>query len=301
MNSLMLMAAAVVALIAAAVAMKTQPENPILMPSTSRGLDHQREWLRQVVDNTASVDASDPEALVSTSAGHSMQLKVQHENGFSVPTIVAEHAGRGLSVFYAGRAPLASGTLVGLYRVLMIRKDRFARLVMIAAMDSGSDVSEAFDFWQRYTIKLRSVVTHGAGEGASEDASVWLAIPVGERPGDAMRWFKPGALDDAQLALARDAYFRRLLVDWKTGRRDSRSGAILGSNAHLFNEPTGEEPDTVDSISGPTCDVTYGASVHACGVLLEARTKREVAPGEELVWCYGSTYKRAYAAGRACA
>jgi len=67
-------------------------------------------------------------------------------------------------------------------------------------------------------------------------------------------------------------------------------------SAHLINEPTGDEPETISHMLGAPC----AAHLSWCGATLQAKTLVEVHAGMELTWCYGKGYTRAYTAGRAC-
>ena len=90
-------------------------------------------------------------------------------------------------------------------------------------------------------------------------------------------------------------------------------------SAHLINEPTGDEPETISHMLGAPCaahlswcgatlaltlTLTLTLPLHLpltrCGATLQAKTLVEVHAGMELTWCYGKGYTRAYTAGRAC-
>jgi len=71
----------------------------------------------------------------------------------------------------------------------------------------------------------------------------------------------------------------------------------------MINEPAGDEDENIIPLSGVGCEaVAHGdaGGVRYCGSVLQARTSRPVASGEELRWCYGEGYQREYEEGRRC-
>ena len=106
----------------------------------------------------------------------------------------------------------------------------------------------------------------------------WTCFPVGELPGEpwwnAFGW---GRLHESQIQTALRAHSQQVLADWATGRRwiSTRSGAYYSMNAHVMNEPSGQEDATIASVDQPAPCKTYGDGLRLCSTLILAHTVRQ--------------------------
>ena len=273
----------------------------LLVPSSSMNSSHREAWVEQLRKHAEWLSeqkkkgvikaTKDGATLAATPAGHAQQLNMQRRQQASVPIIVAREAGRGLGVFYAGDAPLPKGSLASLFRCLLLRRDLLEQWVGASGvLDTTAEVT---GFWERYGITF-----------ADEEQQLWTALPLGEISKQ-QAWWALGPLNEAQLMKARAAHDNMKLPDWSgtPGRRwpDPKKGeGPFLFTGHLFNEPSDEEPETIESLRLTVPCNTFGESIRACGAVLEARTKREVLPGEPFLWCYGGAYKRTYPIARQC-
>ena len=273
----------------------------LLVPSSSMNSSHREAWVEQLRKHAEWLSeqkkkgvikaTKDGATLAATPAGHAQQLNMQRRQQASVPIIVAREAGRGLGVFYAGDAPLPKGSLASLFRCLLLRRDLLEQWVGASGvLDTTAEVT---GFWERYGITF-----------ADEEQQLWTALPLGEISKQ-QAWWALGPLNEAQLMKARAAHDNMKLPDWSgtPGRRwpDPKKGeGPFLFTGHLFNEPSDEEPETIESLRLTVPCNTFGENIRACGAVLEARTKREVLPGEPFLWCYGGAYKRTYPIARQC-
>lgn len=219
--------------------------------------------------------SADAQLLAQEAAGVSTKLTVAMASG---------DAGRG--VFYTGNSPLAAGTLVGLYRCLLVRSDKYLSL-----MRKGRVSRQADEWISNYTFSI----------SFDDSPRPWFCLPIGESDGSS--WWQSGLLSKAALSKALAALNMRLLVDWQmhydwSSFEKGFESTPLRTLAPLFNEPSGDRL--------PNVDVRARGALHCgerrryCGVMMASETLSTIQPGEELVWCYGDHLDRRYAVSTAC-
>ena len=219
------------------------------------------------------------------------QLDAQLEHGISPLLIVAASEGTGRFVYSAHAQTLQAGTLVGLYRCLLVRTKRFEKWQREGLVHAGVD-----DFWRNYTVTLRF---------DDSPKREWLCLPVGDAKGsDEDDWWTLGSLSTPALQSALAGLNARQLVSWQRAydpaqvSDDSLPSSRLLSLAHIFNEPTGEDEP-------PNVDVRAYGAFHCgkksyCGIMMAAAATRPIRLGEHLVWCYGEGFTRHYAVSSHC-
>ena len=187
-----------------------------------------------------------------------MKLADMKLAGVTVPLVVADAGAKGRGVFYAGAESLAAGTVVSLYRCLLVRAD------VLRAWRADSTVSaDAWAFWREYAIEF-------AGEGGQRWTDQWMALPGLRRCGsdpissyrrlcssqrlaahafgsdatavgdagelDAPSWWRHGTLSGDALGGAMGAVEARRLVSWQRPAHTPSLGTLM-FNAHLINAP----------------------------------------------------------------
>lgn len=203
----------------------------------------------------------------------------------------------GRGVIYLGEDVLPPGSTVGLYRALLVRKD-----VLYEWIDDGTIEKDVWqDFWKYYSVEFT----------LEEDTtgSSWMAIPVGDagKGPDEATWWVQGPIAEKKFEEALISLNARVLVDWRR-LAAGEGGRHYLFNAHIINEPSGggtvsmdgellqDEKKNIGHLHGSGCSdgLTY------CGAVFEAKTSRNVQPGEQLLWCYGKNYARDYPVAQMC-
>jgi hypothetical protein len=157
-----------------------------------------------------------------------------------------------------------------------------------------------------------------------------MALPVGdvEKGPDDATWWVQGRISQDKLDEAVSALNAKILVDWRRLAAGS-SGQLHMFNAHKLNEPSAggeigingelldEEEENISHLTGSGCSPTRGSAPAAassstdsaqtsdkeeqfCGAAFEAKTSKNVYPGDQLVWCYGQSYERKYRVAQTC-
>ena len=251
--------------------------------------------------------------LTTATAGLVHQRSEFNRQGVSPSNVVLDSSmltgapsARGRGLFFVGNGRLPAQHTVALYRCLLVRGDQMSRW-----QHDGTVSSRHARFWSAYTLTL-------TWDG---EPHPWHCLPAGDGPpeaGEASDWWSEGRLSAAQLEQAHRAIDAEQLVDWRafmtqeaasdavpadaTGWTARPPGEKAGMRrrlllaAHLINEPSGDDPETISHMLGKPCE----APLLWCGALLQAKTLVEVEAGQELTWCYGASYARDYTAGRAC-
>jgi len=215
------------------------------------------------------------------------QRALQMRLGIEPQLTVISTPERGRIVQYNERGSLNVGSLIALYRCLLVRKDRYESWMAKGTVSALVDVS----FWRNYTIVLEF----------SDSDHEWLGLPVGDG-GDA--WWKLGSLSRSDTSRAQLALNQQILVDWQAHADPSLvsdrrlPSAKLQMMAHLFNEPEGDALPNVDVRAHGAYHC--GAKRTTCGIMLATRVVRTIRTGDELVWCYGKYYTRHYEVSTAC-
>ena len=236
-----------------------------------------------------SLFAADATAGDAELPSREQQLAEMKLGQVSVPLVVESIGAKGHGVFYAGSAPLPAGTVVSLYRCLLVRSD-----VMRAWRDEGVVSKEAWRFWRRYTVEVS-----GDEDGRHLWRDQWQALPVGDVGAlDSPSWWRHGELSERAVGRALEAINARRLVDWRRPAHSPSLGTLL-FNAHMINEPSDDAAENVEGLHGSRC-AESAEEVRWCGAVLRAKTSRELQPGQELLWCYGEGYERDYRAGATC-
>ena len=248
------------------------------------------DWLatsagaRFLRDHASSLE--DEEFLTTTVAGLAYQRRQTAGLGV-MSTVVVSQPGRGRGLFYAGDTTLPVNTLVALYPCFLIRQDQLNEWARAGLVDTKTS-----EFWLRYATEW------GAGTSSrSSGGGVFYCHPVGGH-GARGSWFRMGVLDDQTVRRARAALNTKTLAPWDESFRGPE-GVRLSTNGHIMNEPSGEERATAQLYQGPPCEV-FESGLRVCGSVMEARTIREVRPGEPLTWCYGHGYHREYEVAQSC-
>lgn len=219
-----------------------------------------------------------------------------------IKPLSGENSRRG--VVYVGEEMLPPGTTVGLYRALLVRKDELYKWT-----DDGTMATNVWqDFWKYYSVEFTS--ESNANEKSAGTTTSWMAIPVGDidkGPDDAT-WWEQGPISDDRLEEALASLNAKVLVDWSRLAAGDK-GQIYLFNAHIINEPSAgegvamdgellreEEKENIGHLHGSGCSdgLTY------CGAVFEAKTNRNIHPGEQLLWCYGKEYARNYPVAQMC-
>ena len=239
---------------------------------------------------------------------------------FDASMIPGADAGRRRGLMYIGNAPLPARSTVALYRCLLVRHDAYAEMVR--------DGTVATAFWNQYAIAMawppepRQWHCLPAGDLAGEGGDWWR---MGELSADqlakAREALRSQVVVDWRASHTQEVSANDVAPDakgWSESAATSPASAASSPassassasasppssslrrkvllSAHLINEPTGDEPETISHMLGAPC----AAHLLWCGATLQAKTLVEVQSGMELTWCYGKGYKRAYTAGRAC-
>lgn len=251
------------------------------------------------------------EFLTSTVAGLASQ-RLRTLNLGTVSTVVAKQPGKGRGVFFAGEQSLPPNSLVALYPCLLVRLDLLQEWVATGRADIDTAV-----FWDQYSIesqfshyyKFLKANNYDDNDNNDSDEFPWYCAPVGEAP--EAPWFQVGPLDELAIGRAIAALNAKRLSSWNNStsrlylpehhqtqqQLDANKNSLLQwpLNAHILNEPTGNEHATVQHIAdmGMPCDA-FDHGRRVCGSVLEARTIKTLHPGEQLTWCYGRGYDRAY-------
>ena len=208
----------------------------------------------------------------------------------------------GRGVFYYGTDPLPIGTVVALYRCLLVRSTRFTSWLARGMVDASVDSS----YWRNYTVSLRFDDSEG---------TEWLCLPVGDDEANIANgeasWFSLGKLSKQAVKQALAALNRKILVDWTVQYNAAAAGEHLRHVGNLrnfgpyFNEPSGEAQGQGDAAL-PNVDVRAHGALHCgpkssyCGIMLATATTRPIHQGDELVWCYGQAFERHYTVSTAC-
>lgn len=205
-------------------------------------------------------------------------------------TVVMRIPGRGKGLVYVGEKSLVPDTTVALYRILLVRKDVWRSWLE----DNTISLDLWNSFWMAYTVEF---------SGEVDDDHTWMGLPVGDLGTvDEPTWWSYGELSPHQLQQALEAIHRKILVDFRRIGKgiSSKTQSLHYFNAHLINEPSSneheEEEENISHLTGSGCPGT----LKYCGTAFEAKTSREVHPGEQLLWCYGNTYKRNYSVSETC-
>ena len=204
-------------------------------------------------------------------------------------TVVMESEKKNKGVFFVGDESLPPDTTIGLYRMFMIQKG-----VLENWIESGRIDKHAWEeFWIYYSVEF--INGHDDNDGINnQNDDVWMGLPVGDVNGNIEEpsWWTYGILSMDQLNQAIMALNQRILVDWRRLASNSNN-SLSFFHAHLLNEPSTHETENIGHLIGSGClAFDGGTDLQYCGTAFEANTKISVEPGDELLWCYGPTFKR---------
>mmetsp|Transcript_33526 Transcript_33526/g.98787 ORF Transcript_33526/g.98787 Transcript_33526/m.98787 type:complete len:311 (+) Transcript_33526:251-1183(+) len=220
----------------------------------------------------------------------------------SVVSDKASSHGRG--AIYLGEEMLLPGTTVGLFRALLVRKD-----VLYKWIDDGTMAENVWqDFWKYYSVEFTS--ESNEDEKITGTTTSWMAIPVGDvdkGPDDATWWIQ-GPISDDRFEEALTSLNAKVLVDWRRLAAGDK-GQLYLFNAHIINEPSAgggvdmdgellheEEKENISHLHGSGCS----DGLMYCGAVFEAKSSKNIHPGEQLLWCYGKGYARRYPVSQMC-
>ena len=242
-------------------------------------------------------DEKNETLMLSTIGGHAMQyLRAVQTEKHAVPTVVVAQPGRGRGVFYVGDKPLPKGTPAGLYPCLMMRYDLHEEWVKEGRIKDSA-------FWSSYSINTRLREPDGS-------PGYWRCSPVGEATSTQEKesgrrgWWKLGELSEADVEAAIEAIKDEVVLDWRKVSQQPNK-PVFALNGHIYNEPSGDEPATIDEhLAGISCNLAK-QGLKVCGSAMQAKTRLNVLPGQSFAWCYGGAYaghrgEGGYQVGRAC-
>ena len=139
--------------------------------------------------------------IMSTLPSAAQQRSQQLAAGISPRLIVSSTSDFGRAVHYHDKTPLPIGSLVALYRCLLVRTSRYESWLADGTVQPGVD-----DFWRNYTITLRF---------DDKPEREWLCLPVGDSSSSSSSssstWWSIGKLSKQSLALALAALNQRTL------------------------------------------------------------------------------------------
>jgi len=203
-------------------------------------------------------------------------------------TVVMRIPGMGNGVVYVGEEDLPADTTVALYRMLLVRKDVWQTWLH----DGTLSLHLWNSFWMAYAVEFT----------VQDDDHAWMGLPVGDlgTPNDPT-WWSYGELSSHSLQQAIQAIHLKILVDSnRIARGTAHPPTLHFFNAHLLNEPSShhdhQNEENVSHLAGSGCP----QSLQYCGTAFEAKTSKTVYPGEQLLWCYGETYRRSYSVAKTC-